>query len=158
MFALIVVVVIGALVLAKGVVIVPPRQVYIVERLGKRMPPLMAGMHFLVPIVDRVSIRYSMDELPVTVNDSYRSSDGVNVPVEMTARYRILDPVKATDNISDVHSAVRQILDTMVKKEAARRKGDDFKFESRSIESDVVKNANEAAAQFGVMFIDCTLK
>ncbi len=155
---LIVVIFVGAWALATSVVIVPAKKAYIFERMGRRMPPLWAGLHFLVPIVDRVRVGYSMDALPVTISDTFVSSDGVRVPVEMAATYRILDPAKASQNVADVHYAARELLATMIKVEAARRKSDDFKFESRSIESDVAKHANEAAAQFGVMFIECTLK
>ena len=43
--------------------IVPQRQIYVVERLGKYQSSLEAGFHFLVPFVDRVAYKHSLKEI-----------------------------------------------------------------------------------------------
>ena len=43
--------------------IVPQRQIYVVERLGKYRTSLEAGLHILMPFIDRVAYRHSLKEL-----------------------------------------------------------------------------------------------
>jgi len=155
---LVVIVFLAALVLAKMVVIVPPGQVYIRTRLGRLQGPMMAGFHFVAPFIDNVSARYPAAKQPVTIADTFVSSDEENVKVELRAQYLILDPAKAFQNITDVDHAIRTLLETSVKNEVERRKGDDFRFERRSIESDMQRKVNEAAEQFGVYVTECALK
>jgi regulator of protease activity HflC (stomatin/prohibitin superfamily) len=158
MASLFVVLVVAAFLLAKAVIRLPPGQVYIPARLGKALPPLHAGLHFIVPLIDTIAARYSLEMREIPVRDTFRSVGGENVAVEMTARYRILDSDKAFRNISDVENSVRNLLAASIKNEAAGRKSDDFRFESRSIESAVTRKVDDAAEQFGVKVIECTLK
>ena len=43
--------------------IVPQREVYVVERLGKYQTSLDAGLHFLMPFIDRVAYKHSLKEI-----------------------------------------------------------------------------------------------
>ena len=43
--------------------IVPQRQVFVVERLGKFQTSLDAGLHFLMPFIDRVAYKHSLKEI-----------------------------------------------------------------------------------------------
>ena len=45
--------------------IVPQRQVYVVERLGRYQTSLEAGLHFLMPFIDRVAYKHSQKEIYV---------------------------------------------------------------------------------------------
>ncbi len=66
------VILIGILVFAvvvfvKTIRIVPQKQAFIIERLGKYSTTLEAGFHILMPFVDRVSYRHTLKEQAVDV-------------------------------------------------------------------------------------------
>lgn len=51
----------------KCVRIVPQKQAFIVERLGKYHCTLDAGLHLLIPILDRVSYKHTLKEQAIDV-------------------------------------------------------------------------------------------
>jgi len=158
MATVVVIVIFAAFIFAKAVIIVPGDQVYIRTRLGKLQGAMRPGLHFLVPFIDSVSACYPSKEQSVAISDTFVSSDEESVAVELDARYRVLDAVKAFQNITDVDHAIRALLVATIKKEVERRKGDDFRSERGSIESDLTRSVNEAASQFGVYVTGCTLR
>src|SRR5439155_700804 len=128
------IVVIAVFALAKAVVIVPVGQVHIRTRLGKFQEPMSAGLHFVAPFIDVVSARYPTAKQTVTISAEFVSSDQETVAVELEGRYYVLDAAKAYQNIANVDNAIKALFEATVKNEVERRKGDDFRFERRSIE------------------------
>ena len=55
----------------KCVRIVPQKQAFIVERLGKYHCTLDAGLHLLVPIIDRVSYKHTLKEQAIDSQNSH---------------------------------------------------------------------------------------
>jgi len=152
---LIIILIIAIVVLTQAIKIVPPDHIYIRTRLGQLQGPMKPGLNFVAPFIDTVAARYPRTKT-VTLSGTFVSSDKENVAVELEARYSILDAVKAFRNIPDIDQAVRTLLETVVRNEAARRKGDDFRFERQSMEADVMRAFNDAGAQFGVQLTEVT--
>jgi len=76
----------------KGVVIVRPYQVVIVERLGKYRGTLQPGFHFVNPIIDRtqtVDLRERVVDVPP---QEVITRDNVVVTVDGIIYYRIIKP------------------------------------------------------------------
>ena len=131
MVPLIIILFIAVVVLSQAIKIVPSDQIYIRTRLGQLQGPMTPGLNFVAPFIDTVAARYPRSKT-VSISGTFASSDNENVAVELEARYAILDAVKTFQNIADVDHAVRALLETVIRNEAARRKGDDFRFERRS--------------------------
>ena len=55
------------IILIKTVKIVPQKQAWIVERLGKYNSTLGAGMHILLPFIDKVSYQRDLKECAIDV-------------------------------------------------------------------------------------------
>ena len=53
--------------LLKTAVIVPQRQEFVVERLGKFRTVLGAGFHILIPFLDKVAYKFSMKKIMIDV-------------------------------------------------------------------------------------------
>ena len=47
--------------------VVPQQEVYIVERLGRYHATLVAGLNFIIPIIDRVAYKHTLKEIPLDV-------------------------------------------------------------------------------------------
>ena len=80
--------------------IVPQSNVYVIERFGRYRRTLIAGLNFIIPILDRVAHRVSIIErqLP-TFSISVITRDNVEVDLEATvflldasSRWTIADP------------------------------------------------------------------
>ena len=50
-----------------GILIVPEKQAYVVERFGKFLRLLSPGFHFLIPFVDKVAYAHSLKEEAISI-------------------------------------------------------------------------------------------
>ena len=105
MTPLIIIAVIGILVFARSLKVVPANQRYMIERLGKFQSVAGPGLIVVLPLVDRVAARYSLDVQELRVPHERR---------EVVIRYRILDPAKAHYGVSDVNNALQQSARTAI--------------------------------------------
>jgi regulator of protease activity HflC (stomatin/prohibitin superfamily) len=109
----IVVVVAGVTVLARAIVVVPPGEVWLVERLGRHVQTLSPGRHVLFPFVDAVRHRVALADATLDVPRAiYGTRDGANVEVTSRLTYRITDAVKATYDVADHRAALAQLAQT----------------------------------------------
>ena len=75
------------MVLLSAIKIVPQRNAFIVERLGKYFATLTPGLHFLIPFIDRVRYRHSLKEQALDVNPQMCiTKDNVSVCLLYTSR------------------------------------------------------------------------
>lgn len=66
-----------------GVVIVPQQKAYVIERLGKYAATLDAGLHFLIPLLDRVAAVHSLKEQTITVpGQAAITKDNVRIDID----------------------------------------------------------------------------
>ncbi len=111
MVFLIVFFVLVIVVLAFGIKIVPQATEYVVERLGKYKKTWGAGIHFLIPIIDRISKR-------VTLKEQYLDSppqpvitkDNVTMQIDTVVFFKVFDaklftygavhPIRALENLT----------------------------------------------------------
>lgn len=108
-----------AIVLA-NVVVVPQGHAYVVERLGRYLQTLPAGLHILFPFVDRVASRHRLTEETLAVpRAEYRTRDGAVVAVDATVTFRIVDAERATYAAADARVALAQLAQTSLRAEVA---------------------------------------
>ena len=79
-----------------AVKIVPQSEEYVVERFGKFSRKLPAGINFIVPFLDRIAHKISilesqLDEFAISVI----TKDNVEVMLETTNFYRVIDPARS---------------------------------------------------------------
>jgi regulator of protease activity HflC (stomatin/prohibitin superfamily) len=92
---LILVLVLIAVVVAffKSVYIVPQKSAYLVERLGKYQHTLEAGMHVLIPFVDKISYRHTLKEQAIDVpSQTCITRDNIPVEVDGILYMQVTDP------------------------------------------------------------------
>ena len=61
----VVLVVVAALVVAKGLKVVPQQEAWVVERLGKFYEVMEPGLNIIIPFVDRVAYKHCLKEVPL---------------------------------------------------------------------------------------------
>ncbi|MCA2219056.1 SPFH domain-containing protein, partial [Jidongwangia harbinensis] len=87
--------------LVKTIRIVPQQRMDVVERLGKYKRTLSPGLNLLVPFVDAVRTKVDMREQVVSFPPQpVITSDNLVVSIDTVLYFKVVDPVRATYEIS----------------------------------------------------------
>ncbi|MGB0099375.1 MAG: SPFH domain-containing protein [Nocardioides sp.] len=103
-------------VLAKTVRIIPQARAGVVERFGKYLRTLPAGLNLVVPFVDRV--RYMIDLREQVVSfppQPVITEDNLVVSIDTVIYFQVTDPVAATYEIANYITAVEQLTTTTLR-------------------------------------------
>jgi regulator of protease activity HflC (stomatin/prohibitin superfamily) len=131
--------------------VVPQRTVYIVERLGKYHASLEAGLHFLIPFIDRVAYRHSLKEMAIDVPpQDCITKDNIQVEVDGVLYFQIIDPVKASYGINDYAWGSIQLAQTTMRSEIGRIELDRTFEERDTINHAIVTVIDKASAPWGL--------
>ena len=100
----------------RAVQIVKQSTAIIVERLGRFQAAYTAGLHFLVPFVDRVRNVMDLREQVVSFPPQpVITSDNLVVSIDSVVYYQITDPMRATYEISNYLQAIEQLTVTTLR-------------------------------------------
>ncbi|MDA3951694.1 MAG: paraslipin [Spirochaeta sp.] len=137
--------------LFRSIRIVPAKTVLVVERLGKYATTLSAGLHLLVPFIDRVAYSHSQKEQAVDVpTQPCFTWDNVKVDVDGVLYYRVTDPKKASYGINDVRYATIQLAQTTMRSVIGKMELDKTFEERDTINASIVREVDAASAEWGV--------
>ncbi|MDH4128373.1 MAG: paraslipin [Spirochaetota bacterium] len=99
--------------LARSVRLVPTRSAYIVERLGKYKTTLEAGLHLLIPFLDKVVYIQDLKEHTISVDpQECFTQDNVRVEVDGVIYISVVNPVNASYGITNFRFASTQLAQT----------------------------------------------
>jgi regulator of protease activity HflC (stomatin/prohibitin superfamily) len=103
----------GVIFVLQAVKIVPQKEAWIVERLGKYHRTLHAGLHFIVPFIDVVRARVSLKEQVLNVpKQEVITKDNVVVKIDAVCYYTVVKPEDAVYNIENLEYAIIQTVQT----------------------------------------------
>ena len=130
----------------KTAVVVPQRSAYSVERLGKYSATLEAGVHILMPFLDRVAYKRTLKETPLDVPPQQCiTKDNITVEVDGIIYLQVMDPVKASYGIDNYLIATTQLAQTTMRSEIGKLELDTI-FNVRETMNAAICNAVDAAA------------
>ena len=131
--------------------IVPQSKVFVVERFGKYRCTLMPGLSFIVPILDQVAHRVSIIErqLP-TFRISVITRDNVEVDLDATVFFRVLEAEKSVYRIQDVDQAILTAAQSIVRSAGGKLELDELQSSRQSISGEIATNLQSAAEVWGV--------
>ncbi|KAL4497002.1 hypothetical protein ABPG72_002158 [Tetrahymena utriculariae] len=131
--------------------IVKEQSACIVERFGKYHKTLNPGLHFLIPVMDRISYNMSLKEESITVeNQQAITKDNVTVLIGGTLFIRIDDPYKASYNIEKPLESVKLLALTVLRSEIGKIKLDKLFKERQELNKAVNQAVNKAANIWGI--------
>jgi regulator of protease activity HflC (stomatin/prohibitin superfamily) len=134
-----------------GIKIVPQSNVFVIERFGKYRTTLAAGLNFIVPFLDRVAHRLSILERQLPeFKISVITRDNVEVDLETTVFYRILDASASVYRIDNINSALHTAATSIVRSAAGRLELDDLQSSRDSMSQEIEKNLKHAAEIWGI--------
>ena len=143
----------------KSVVIVPQKNAYIVERLGRYSRTLQAGMHVLIPFIDCIRYRQNMKEIALDVRPQQCvTRDNIIVEIDGVLYLMVTDPVKASYGIEDYLFACAQLAQTTMRSEVGKLELDRTFEERASINSAICDVVDKASDPWGVKVIRYEIK
>ena len=122
LITIIVILIIAALIAASGIKVVPQARAYVVERLGAYHQTLQTGMHFVIPIFEKVAKIVSLKEQVVDfAPQPVITKDNVTMQIDTVVFYQITDaklyaygvesPIMAIENLTA--TTLRNIIGEM---------------------------------------------
>ena len=135
----------------KTIRIVPQREAYIVERLGKYSTTLEAGFHILIPFIDRVAYKHTLKEQALDVKPQVcLTKDNIAVEVDGILYLQVVDPKKASYGIDNYMFASIQIAQTTMRSVMGKLELDKTFEERDVINSAIVAAVDKASDPWGV--------
>lgn len=135
----------------RSIRVVPARTALVVERLGKYSRTLNAGLHVLIPFLEKVRYKYNLKEVAIDVpaQDCY-TQDNVKVRVDGVLYIQVVDPVKSAYGISDFRYATIQLAQTTMRSVIGKLELDKTFEERDQINGSVVQSVDIASDPWGV--------
>ncbi|HIN75611.1 MAG TPA: SPFH/Band 7/PHB domain protein [Rhodospirillales bacterium] len=135
----------------KGIKVVPQSKVFIVERFGKFTRTLAAGLNFIVPFLDGVAHKISILERQLPeFRISVITKDNVEVQLEATVFYRLVDAAASVYRIQDIDAAIHTAATSIVRSAAGKLELDELQSSRESMNEEIATNLQEAATIWGI--------
>ncbi|KEQ00670.1 MULTISPECIES: SPFH domain-containing protein [Snodgrassella] len=139
--------------------VVPQQEVYIVERLGRYHATLVAGLNFIIPIIDRVAYKHTLKEIPLDVPSQVCiTRDNTQLTVDGIIYFQVTDPKLASYGSSNFVVAITQLAQTTLRSVIGRMELDKTFEERDDINHTVVASLDEAAVSWGVKVLRYEIK
>ena len=141
----------GALIIFTGFFVVKQQSAAIVERFGKFLSIRQSGLHFKIPVIDRIAGRISLRILQLDVIVETKTKDDVFVKLKVSVQYKIIQE-KVYDAFYKLDYPQDQITSyvfDVVRAVVPKMKLDDV-FEKKNEIADAVKGElNDAMINYG---------
>ncbi len=138
-------------ILYKLMLIVPMREVHVIERLGKFRTVLQPGLHFLIPFFDRVAYRHDTREQVLDVPpQSCISKDNTQLEVDGLVYLKVMDGKLASYGIENYRKAAVNLAQTTMRSEIGKLTLSDTFSERDSLNESIVREIDKASDPWGI--------
>ncbi|HDR04742.1 MAG TPA: paraslipin [Candidatus Marinimicrobia bacterium] len=135
----------------KSIKIVPQRNAFIVERFGMYQATLLAGFHFILPFIDKVSYKHTLKEQAIDVASQICiTQDNISVEVDGILYLQVVDAQKSSYGIDDYQFAATQIAQTTMRSIIGKMELDKTFEERDQINGTIVEAVDKASDPWGV--------
>ena len=143
----------------KTAVVVPQKSQFVVERLGKYHNAIGAGLHILIPFIDKIAYRRSLKEEVMDIPaQSCITRDNVSVTIDGVLYIRVNDAKMSCYGIENYYVAASQLAQTSLRSAIGKIDLDKTFEERETINAQVVQAVDEAAQEWGVKVMRYEIK
>ena len=152
-------VVLLVVVLFKTARVVPQRQEYIVERLGKYSKTLGAGLHILIPFLDVVKYKRTLKEEVFEVSkQNCITKDNVALGIDGVLYLQVINSKLSCYGIDDYRLAAQNLAQTSLRSVIGKMDLDKTFEERETLNQAVVAAVDEAAQNWGIKVLRYEVK
>ena len=145
------IIIVVLIIFSRTIRIVPQKSAFIIERLGKFRDTLEAGLHILMPFIDKVAYKHSLKEQALDVPpQTCITQDNISVEVDGILYIQVIDPVKASYGINNYKFAATQLAQTTMRSVIGKLVLDKTFEERESMNTDIVSAVDKASDPWGV--------
>jgi len=145
------VIILGFILIASMIKVVPQRTAIIVERLGKYRATFSAGFQIIIPFIDKIRYRHTLKEQAIDVAPQVCiTRDNIAVEVDGILYLQVLDPQKASYGIDNYRFASIQIAQTTMRSVIGKLELDKTFEERETINVTIVDAVDKASEPWGV--------
>jgi regulator of protease activity HflC (stomatin/prohibitin superfamily) len=143
----------------KTAVVVPMREAYVVERLGKFRCVLEPGFHILIPFFDRIAYRHEMREEALDVApQSCITRDNMQVVVDGLIYLKVMNPERASYGIEDYRKASVNLAQTTMRSEIGKLALHQAFSERDRLNDAIVREIDKASDPWGIKVLRYEVK
>ena len=147
------------IILFKTARVVPQRQEFIVERLGKYRRTLSAGLHMLIPFLDVVRYKRTLKEEVFEVSKQNSiTKDNVALGIDGVLYLQVTDSKLSCYGIDDYRLAAKNLAQTSLRSVIGKMDLDKTFEERETLNQAVVAAVDEAAQNWGIKVLRYEVK
>ncbi|KAL3316455.1 hypothetical protein Ciccas_004897 [Cichlidogyrus casuarinus] len=134
-----------------GILFVPERQAWVVERFGKFNRILEPGLNICIPLADKIAYVQLLKEIAIDIPDqSAITADNVVLQLNGVLFLKVDDAFKASYGVEDAEFAITQLAQTTMRSEIGKIPLDDVFKERETLNQKIVMALSKAAAPWGI--------
>jgi regulator of protease activity HflC (stomatin/prohibitin superfamily) len=140
-----------AIIIIRGIVIVPQANAFVIERLGKFNKTLEGGFHIIVPILDSIRSKVTKQEQLIDIpSQSVITKDNVNINVDGIIFIQVEDAKLATYGVVDFKMALANLATTTLRAEIGQLALDETLSSRDTLNRKILTAIDEASSKWGV--------
>jgi regulator of protease activity HflC (stomatin/prohibitin superfamily) len=149
----------GLILVFKTIRVVPQQHAFVVERLGKYHTTLNAGLHIVIPFIDKIRYKHSLKEIVLDIAEQVCiTKDNVQVAVDGIIFFQVMDPKLASYGVANFVPAIVQLAQTTLRSEIGKIDLDKTFEERGQINNAIVAAIDQATDAWGVKVLRYEIK
>ncbi len=145
----------AALILATiklSVKIVPQSENWLIENLGRYSRTLQAGLHFIIPFIEIVRHKVTIQETQLPPEPIYAiTQDNVSISVQLAILYRIVDASKSVYRIENLRLAIKTIVNGTVRSVIGKTDLDGAQSNRKNIATEIENELKLVSDEWGII-------
>lgn len=132
-------------------VVVPMRESYVVERLGKFRTVCQPGLNVLIPFFDRIAYRHEIREQVFDIPAQHCiTKDNIQVEIDGLVYLKVMDPKLASYGIGDYRNAAINLAQTTMRSEVGKLSLGEIFSERERLNETIVREIDRASESWGI--------
>jgi len=145
------IVILTAIIIFKGVKIVPQSRAYVIERLGKYNRTIEGGFHLLIPMIDSVSMAVTKQEQIIDIpQQSVITKDNVNISVDGLVFIQVENAKMAAYGVVDFKRAIANLATTSLRAEIGQLALDETLSSRDTLNRSILMALDDASQKWGI--------